>query len=185
MNTEKVMTMLRSRGLEGIAEPCLRFRTHLIQENDLRVGSSKLGGSPDLPIGIPWPTWHGRPLDFLLQLDLTEIPRNLAEDLLPERGWIYFFYDIERNTWGYDVSHRGSWRVVFFDGDRKTLAPKKTGFRQFKIQIMQVGFFRGHSLELALNRGSEIEIRPASSLSARGSARGRDGNFRSPNFGQY
>ncbi len=144
MSMEKVMTMLRSRGLEGIAEPCLRFRTQPIQDNDLRVGSSKLGGSPDLPTGIPWPTWYGRPLDFLLQLDLTEVPRNLAADLLPERGWLYFFYDIDSNKWGFDVSDRGSSRVLFFEGDRRILAPRRRpDSATAKFGSCQLAFFEG------------------------------------------
>jgi uncharacterized protein YwqG len=122
---EKVLEILRSVGLERIAEPVLRFRTEPTSTSDLPIGSSKMGGSPDLPIGIPWPTWDGRPLDFLLQLDLVEIPRQWGGDRLPESGWLYFFYDIDRNPWGFDVSHRYGWRVLFYDGDRKNLERRK------------------------------------------------------------
>jgi uncharacterized protein YwqG len=118
---EKVVEILRSKGLERIAEPVLRFRTEPISESDIPIGSSRMGGSPDLPLGIAWPTWDGRPLDFLLQLDLAEIPRKWGGDDLPESGWLYFFYDIDRNPWGFDVSHRYGWRVLFYDGDRKNL----------------------------------------------------------------
>ncbi len=84
MNLEKVMTLLRSRGLEGIAEACLQFRTQPIQEHELSPGSSKFGGAPELPIEVPWPTWNGWPLDFLLQLDCSEIPPHWTNDLLPK-----------------------------------------------------------------------------------------------------
>jgi len=148
MNLENVMTMLRSLGLEEVAEPCLRFRTQLILENDLRIGSSKLGGSPDLPTGIPWPTWHGRPLDFLLQLDLSEIPRNLKDDLLPGRGWLYFFYDIESNPWGFDVSDRGSSRVLFFEGGRKALGRRaRPDSADAKLESCNLSFFEGIYLD--------------------------------------
>jgi uncharacterized protein YwqG len=158
MSTEKVMTMLRSRGLEGIAESCLRFRSYPIQEEDLRLGSSKLGGSPDLPTGIPWPTWNGRPLDFLLQLDLTEIPRNVADVLLPERGWLYFFYDIESNTWGFDVSHRGSWRVVFFAGDRETLCSRKRPDNAIaNLRSCKLAFFEGIHLDCSAIEDEKLE----------------------------
>jgi len=80
-----------------------------------------MGGNPHLPIGIPWPTSQGRPLDFLLQLNLSELPRKLVGDALPERGWLYFFYDLERRPWGYDVSHRHGWRVLFYDGNLTNL----------------------------------------------------------------
>ena len=122
---ERIVKILRSKGLERIAEPVLRFRTEPISENDFSIGSSRMGGSPDLPIGIPWPTWDGRPLDFLLQLDLQEMPRKWGGDELPESGWLYFFYDIDRNPWGFDVSHRYGWRVLFYDGDRKNLGRRK------------------------------------------------------------
>ena len=118
---ERIVKILRSKGLERIAEPVLQFRTEPITENDLPIGSSKMGGSPDLPLGIAWPSRDGRPLDFLLQLDLAEAPRKWGGDDLPETGWLYFFYDLEQRPWGFEVSHRHGWRVLFYDGDRKTL----------------------------------------------------------------
>lgn len=121
----KVLEILRSVGLERIGEPVLNFRTEPTSTSDLPIGSSKMGGSPDLPIGIPWPTWEGRPLDFLLQLDLAEIPRKWGGDEVPESGWLYFFYDIDRNPWGFHVSDRSGWRVLFYDGDRKNLGRRK------------------------------------------------------------
>jgi len=121
MSTEKILKILRSKGLERIGEPVLKFRTLPTTKKKLPVGSSRLGGNPDLPLGIPWPVNHGRPLDFLLQVNLSELPRELAEDALPERGWLYFFYDLKQRPWGFDVSHRHGWRVLFYDGDRKTL----------------------------------------------------------------
>lgn len=143
-STAKVLSLLRSKGLKGIAEPVLKFRTLPPLEDEPALGASKLGGDPDLPIGIPWPTWGGRPLDFLLQLDLTEVPRNLVDDALPERGWLYFFYDIERNPWGFEFSHRGGWRVLFCDGDRKTLGRRnRPDFTDAKLRLCGLVFFEG------------------------------------------
>jgi uncharacterized protein YwqG len=118
---EKIVKILKSKGLERIAEPVLQFRTEPITENDLPIGSSRMGGSPDLPLGIAWPSSDGRPLDFLLQLDLAETARKWGGDGLPESGWLYFFYDLKQRPWGFDVSHRYGWGVLFYDGDRKTL----------------------------------------------------------------
>lgn len=120
-SAERIVKILRSKGLERIAEPVLKFRTEPITENDLPIGSSRMGGSPDLPLGIAWPSRDGRPIDFLLQLDLAETPRKWGGDDLPESGWLYFFYDLKQHPWGYDVSHRHGWRVLYYDGDRKTL----------------------------------------------------------------
>jgi uncharacterized protein YwqG len=144
MSTEKVMTMLRSRGLERIAEPCLKFRTLSATKKELPLGSSKLGGNPDLPIGIPWPTNQGRALDFLLQLNLAELPRKLIEDALPERGWLYFFYDLERGPWGYDVSHRHGWRVLFYDGNLTNLQRReRPDSTEARLRPCKLSFFEG------------------------------------------
>jgi uncharacterized protein YwqG len=121
MSTEKILKILRSKGLERIAEPCLKFRTLPATKKKLSLGTSKLGGDPDLPMGIPWPVNHGRPLDLLLQLNLAELPRKLVKDALPKRGWLYFFYDLVDTPWGFDVSHRHGWRVLFYDGDQNAL----------------------------------------------------------------
>jgi uncharacterized protein YwqG len=143
-STEKVLSILRSKGLERIAERVLKFRTLPPLEDEPALGASKLGGNPDLPSGIPWPTWGGRPLDLLLQLDLTEVPRNLVDDALPERGWLYFFYDIERNPWGFDVSHRGGWRVLFYDGSLTNLQRRqRPDSTEARLRPCKLYFFEG------------------------------------------
>lgn len=73
---------------------------------------SKLGGLPDLPSGFKWPHWKNKPLAFLAQIDLAEVPH--AEGLLelPASGMLYFFYDQNRSTWGFDPKDVGSWRVM-------------------------------------------------------------------------
>ncbi len=143
-STEKVLSILRSKGLERIGEPVLKFRTLPPLEDESTVGTSKLGGNPDLPIGVPWPTSHSRPLDFLLQLNLAELPRRFVEGALPERGWLYFFYDLERRPWGFDVSHRHGWRVLFYDGDRKCLVRRsRPDSTEARLRPCQLFFFEG------------------------------------------
>jgi len=75
-------------------------------------GNSKLGGQVD---GLPcadWPKSNGAPLDFLCQLDLTEIRRADGPDWLPADGSLLFFYDAEEQPWGFDPSDRPAWRVI-------------------------------------------------------------------------
>ena len=38
-----------------------------------KIGQTKIGGKPDLPKDSKWPTWNGKPLSFLAQIDLAEI----------------------------------------------------------------------------------------------------------------
>lgn len=48
------------------------------------VGASHFAGEADLPAGMEWPRYLGRPL---AQLDLEDIAPYDAEHLLPSSGW--------------------------------------------------------------------------------------------------
>lgn len=98
------------------------------------IGKSKFGGCPDLPDGFEWPYYEGinyedkienRPLAFLAQINLNDVKKYDIDNLLPERGMLYFFYEMEAMTWGYKPEHRGSARVYYYDGDLCDLKPRK------------------------------------------------------------
>lgn len=57
-----------------------------------RSGTSRIGGTPDLPAGAEWPTAAGWPLQFLLQIDLAEVSPCDVERVLPEDGLLLFFF---------------------------------------------------------------------------------------------
>lgn len=94
--------------LEKLAIPAL----HLVTREEVD-SFSKLGGLPNLPEGIDWPSWKGRSLAFLCQIDLAALPQPPVMADLPESGYLYFFYDQEQSTWGFDPADRGSWRVIY------------------------------------------------------------------------
>jgi uncharacterized protein YwqG len=98
--------------IEAKAEKCLRIDTVRAKDDDLPVGCSKLGGLPDIPPDFEWPLWQGRPLDFLLQIDLEEVSQYSVCDPLPKSGRLLFFYDMREQPWGSDPESRGSWRVI-------------------------------------------------------------------------
>ena len=58
---------------------------------DLPVGTSKLGGSPDLPAKTPWPDRDGRPMAFVAQLDLAAVAPLAPDGQLPQAGLLSFF----------------------------------------------------------------------------------------------
>ncbi len=74
---------------------------------------SKIGGLPNLPGALPWPQWKGNPLAFLCQLDLSAVPPESSLPELPRTGCLYFFYDQEQSTWGFDPKDKGSWQVLY------------------------------------------------------------------------
>lgn len=54
---------------------------------------SKLGGNPELPMGLAWPEGEKEPRAFLAQIDLAEVRANGGPDWLPAEGRLYAFYD--------------------------------------------------------------------------------------------
>jgi uncharacterized protein YwqG len=78
-------------------------------------GFSRIGGRPTVPTGFEWPLWKGKPLGFLCQIDLAEVPRGGDFGVLPPTGFLLVFYDAEQGTWGFDPKDRGSWRVYYFE----------------------------------------------------------------------
>lgn len=57
------------------------------------VGTTKLGGCPDLPTGSAWPSRGERPLSFVAQVKLAELEPLLWEDVLPPAGLLSFFFE--------------------------------------------------------------------------------------------
>lgn len=116
-----MLQQLNDAGLERIAEqlmqlaqPAIRMRS-TIANDGLPVGVSKLGGMPDLPPDVGWPTWEGCELSFVGQINLADVSSFSAAKPLPETGWLLFFYDLEEFRWGFDPDDAGTWAVLYVD----------------------------------------------------------------------
>ncbi len=73
-----------------------------------RLGNSRLGGCPDLPVGAEWPAEDGQLYTFLLQVDLASVPR-FGDGPLPAGGRVYLF--LGDLTAGKGVQHRVLFRL--------------------------------------------------------------------------
>lgn len=80
------------------------------------VGSSRLGGTPDVPPGFVWPTRNGRPLGFLAQINCAEVAPNDYEPALPHTGTLHFFADILDQRWGFDPDDKSASAVFYTPG---------------------------------------------------------------------
>lgn len=107
--------------LEPSIRPSVRLATETVELEKLPIGASRMGGVPDLPEGFDWPRHGDRPLDFLCQIDLSEVQRHGPLIDLPQEGWLAFFYDNKEQPWGHDPNTRDQWRVAFFDVGPKEL----------------------------------------------------------------
>lgn len=92
------------------------------------LGSSRIGGWPDLPRGMAWPRWDARPMAFLAQINLAEAHAAQPGLALPARGLLSFFIGCSEQTYskdddprerymidplvGTEAQGRGAWRVL-------------------------------------------------------------------------
>src|SRR5689334_14690526 len=92
-----------SETIVRLLRPSIRLLPQAAQETSL--GRSRIGGLPDLPDGVEWPTvpdfgppepdlLHeplvGEPLAFLLQVNLAEVAPFDVEGRLPASGLLHF-----------------------------------------------------------------------------------------------
>ncbi len=117
--------------LSGLAKQEIRL-SYGKAEGALPVGSSKIGGKPDLPADFVWPEFEGidyrddsvkrRPLAFLAQINLKDVADYDQEELLPKTGLLSFFYEVTAMPWGFDGAHGDGARVYYFS-ENETLVP--------------------------------------------------------------
>ncbi|KGR84574.1 YwqG family protein [Lysinibacillus odysseyi] len=77
------------------------------------IGSSRIGGDPDLPASVEWPVDSGgTPMTFLAQLRLSELTHQDEEALLPVKGILYFFVGVDEPAYG--IEHK----VIYVPEDK-------------------------------------------------------------------
>jgi len=122
------------------------------------LGASKLGGRPDLPRNFVWPTNKGRPLDFLLQINLAEAQQHDSQGILPASGLLTFLYDLDDQPWGYDPADLDGFRVIHTP-DPSALQSHDVPHNEFVLAEYSIHF---HSMQTLPHFGS----RAADSLEA-------------------
>ncbi|BBM87177.1 YwqG family protein [Candidatus Uabimicrobium amorphum] len=110
------------------------------------VGQSRIGGCPDLPSDVQWPTFEDKPLAFLGQFNLKEMPPNIVEGL-PVTGLLCCF-----SAWGWQEYEGGypdhpdkgyntqaGWNILWHFPENSTLNKREipngvNGFSGLSIQ---------------------------------------------------
>lgn len=98
------------------AQPCIRLRTRRAEEDaPLPLGSTRIGGLPDMPPGVEWLTLNGRPREFVAQINLSEVAPFDKTGVLPDNGLLLFFY--QSYFAGGDGESEQHDAILFYDGD--------------------------------------------------------------------
>ena len=110
--------------MKALLEKMMKNTIELTRTNiETAVGSSKIGGKPDLPRSFEWFRYNidgeSVPLSFIAQINLSEAAEYDKDGVLPKKGMLYFFYEFSSMTWGYDPKDAGSARVYLYEGDEE------------------------------------------------------------------
>ncbi|WP_309119327.1 YwqG family protein [Paenibacillus sp.] len=99
MNREVIVTLLKEAGLESYTSaldswiyPIAQMVLEPESDHLIPIGSSKVGGDPDLPQQLEWPTWKNYSMTFIAQINLADCPAELS---LPKVGLLSFFYAVQ------------------------------------------------------------------------------------------
>lgn len=98
----------------------IRMEKVEVDEKLIPIGTSKIGGLPDLPDGLEFPRYEKGYLWFMCQVNLKEAKPFDKDNLLPNSGILYLFYDAYEQPWGFEEDE-GCYKVLYFDGDMSEL----------------------------------------------------------------
>ena len=67
-------------------------------EEQIPIGQSEIGGSPDVSTDFTWPSWEGHPMSFIAQINLEEFPMSSIDPNYPATGILHFFYPCDEDV---------------------------------------------------------------------------------------
>jgi uncharacterized protein YwqG/Leucine-rich repeat (LRR) protein len=113
--------------------------------SDIGLGLSKLGGFPDVPHNFDWPMWKGRALNFLMQINLSDLKNFEFVPSSLQQGFLYFFFDPQQEDWGaFYPENKEAWRVIYADEERSNLVRRNNPSHEEnqKVRACKIYFHR-------------------------------------------
>ena len=161
----QIRKVLALHGIEHAAEPTIaglrravRIDSDAMYFDEIPIGSSKLGGSPDLPPGTEIPKHRGKDLTLIAQVDLAEVNRRHIDIDLPRSGLLSFFFAIDSGAWGSDESDKGSAVVLYTEAGsefERTLGNNDTEEAPFQLVPVKTLPIRGTDFDQILEGEEE------------------------------
>lgn len=106
-----------------LIKPAIGISTKKLQSDNLKIGSSKIGGKPDLPKNISWPKLNDSHLVFCAQYNVSELEKFDVENLLPKKGIFHIFFGINEE-WN-EFSMKQNDTKIFFTENTENLERKE------------------------------------------------------------
>jgi uncharacterized protein YwqG len=131
LTRERIRALIEQHELSRVADeimddtkPCMRLKLNYALDEVIPIGGSKMGGSPDVPEGFEWPLWNDVPLMFIAQIRVSDAKPFDEENLLPERGLLYFFFDQEafgNLSYQETLEANGTYQVFYLNDEHTPL----------------------------------------------------------------
>ncbi len=137
----------------------IRIKNVPSEDRYIPIGLSKFGGSPDVPEGFKWPYWKGRPLSFLVQIDLAIIQEKIKDFKIKKietisfpktEGFLYFFFNYHQEVWGENSEDKGCGRVIFEKVNKSELkrTPNPSVYKSYTYKPNALAFYNDISLPI-------------------------------------
>lgn len=123
----------RVKPADAAARASRMVRPTLLLVRAAGPGRSRLGGEPDLPVGVEWPVGSRGPMGFLVQVNLAEVRTHGGPDWLPGDGLLSAFHDDDYGT-------AGQVRVLHLPAETSPAIPPLTLPKTWRYPKRPIGF---------------------------------------------
>lgn len=140
--TDNQLTKEDKEKLINLIKPAIGIVTKKLQQDNLKVGSSKIGGLPDMPKDMKWPEINNVPLIFCAQYNLSEFKKYDSKNVLPKKGIFYLFIGLDEDSNEFYFSEKKC-KVIFVENIEnleKKECPTSLNVNQ-KIEPAKIEYF--------------------------------------------
>ena len=130
-----------------LIKPTIGIRTKSLNDNQIGIGVSKIGGKPDLPTDFKWPKFKNEYLTFCAQYNLSELSKFDLEHDLPKNGILYAFVYIDKDWPGF-LNKESSFKLIYVEDtqDIERLDFPKEYFSEGKFKSAKIEYFEYFTL---------------------------------------
>lgn len=118
-------------------EPYTKMAAGLIKTT--KKTNSKFGGMPNVSPEFVWPTFKGKPIPFLLQIDFSEVNANNILQNFPTSGIMYVFVDSELVNTSMEYKEGECYKVLYCENSNELIEVEKPAdlsivYKEFNIE---------------------------------------------------